>query len=263
MENYIIQEWVYLHLDKQLSHNDIASLYNVNRNTVQRNLSKLGISSINYQNKINHNILTFDKIDDEESAYWLGFIYADGCISNDGRFSVGLQHQDYWHLSKLRDYLMLDTPIYYNKNTKSFKLSTRNKTLVNNLMKLGVIPNKSLILTFPHSIDNNLIRHFIRGYFDGDGCISIYNKQMKTKISKIVCISLLGTKEFLEGIRLYSPIEFGKYVKNNNSENTLVLSTAHKKAYLFIDWLYSDSKIYLDRKFEKFKKVINMRNGNK
>lgn len=265
MNNYtteeMAKEWINLHVNEERSHTYIAKKYNVNRMTVGRVLKRFNINSTNFQNKIRYNIDKFSSIKTEEDAYWLGFIYADGCVSDDNRFEISLQYQDYWHLVKLRKCLMADLDIGYNKSNDSFRISLNNDIIVKNLKLLRVTPRKSLTLKFPENlISNNLIKHFIRGYFDGDGCISVYNKQCKTIITKRVTVSLLGTKDFLDIVRKYSPITFGKYVKNNGSENTLVLSTAHRKAITFIKWLYEDSTIYLDRKYNKFELALSLRN---
>ena len=65
----------------------------------------------------------------------------------------------------------------------------------------GCVPNKSLTLTFPSKdiVPSNLLRHFIRGYVDGDGCICV------TKPEKIE-LNVLGTKEFLQGVLDFLPL---------------------------------------------------------
>lgn len=254
----IIEEWYELHIKEKLSHVEIAKKYGVHRETVRRNFKKLNLKSYNYHNMIKHNKNKFSGIYTEEDAYWLGFIYADGYVSDNNDFEVSLKVSDIEHLKKLKNYLELKLDI--KQDDYRCRLVYRNRILVDNLKKLGVNPRKSLNLKFPKNINYDLIKHFIRGYFDGDGCVSIYNKKRKTKISKIVSISLLGTKEFLDGVRLHSPIKFGKYVKNNGSENTLVLNTAHKKAYIFLNWIYEDSTIYLDRKYNKYCIAHSLRN---
>ena len=249
----IVKEWHKLHIDNKLPHTEIASIYGVHRGTVRRNFKRFNLESHNYHNMIKHNKNKFSEIKTEEDAYWLGFIYADGYVSDKNDFEVSLMKADYKHLEKLRSYLELSTKVYVDDFR--CRLVYRNKILVDNLKRLGVRPRKSLTLAFPTQVPNNLVKDFIRGYFDGDGCLGLYKKQNKTKESVIVYMSVLGTKSFLEGVRKHSPVSFGKYVKNNGSENTLVLSTAHKKARTFAHWLYYDAAIYLDRKYKKFEKI--------
>ena len=255
----IVDEWYKLHIEKKLSHVEIAKLYNVNRNTVYRNFKRFNLKSFNYNNQIKHDPEKFTSIKTEEDAYWLGFIYADGCVSDEYEFEIGLKESDYLHLEKFRQFLNLTLTVKFKKSNNSCRIVYGNKIFTNNLKNLGVLPRKSLTLKFPYDkVPKELIRHFIRGYFDGDGCISIYKKGKYR--TETVCSSLLGTKDFLDGIRLHSPIQFGKYIKNNGSENTLVLSASHKKARTFINWLYEDSTIFLDRKYEKYKIAVLERN---
>ncbi len=44
--------------------------------------------------------------------------------------------------------------------------------MCNDLIGHGATIRKSLTLTFPTHLDEKLIKHFLRGYFDGDGCIN-------------------------------------------------------------------------------------------
>ena len=66
--------------------------------------------------------------------------------------------------------------------------------MFNDLIKQGCVPNKSLILTFPnkYQVPKNLINHFIRGYFDGDGSIYEYSKTHAGSISFIGTESVLN-----------------------------------------------------------------------
>jgi intein/homing endonuclease len=124
----------------------------------------------------------FDIINDEEKAYFLGLMYADGNnyvrIPHSYEVSIKLQEQDKYILEKFRDLLSPQTnlKLIIDKKIKTkyclFKINS--KILSHQLSELGCVPAKSLILEFPKFISNNLIHHFIRGYSDGDG--SIYSK---------------------------------------------------------------------------------------
>ena len=56
------------------------------------------------------------------------------------------------------------------------------------LIKKGVVPRKSLILTYPKYIPDELQRYFLRGYQDGDGGIFVYKNGGHT--------GFVGTEEF-------------------------------------------------------------------
>jgi intein/homing endonuclease len=126
-----------------------------------------------------------------------------------------------------------------------------NKNLWSVLNSYGCIPNKSLVLQFPkESIfkDKSLIRHFIRGYFDGDGCIT-YHKFIHCVTP---AISVLGTKDFLDKIIQYSNITSKFRHDDRHSEQTFSLEYNKENGIKLINWLYSDCTIYLDRKYNLF-----------
>lgn len=124
--------------------------------------------------------------------------------------------------------------------------------MFNVLTSYGCTQRKSLTLKFPNKNifkDKSLVRHFIRGYVDGDGCLSYGNKEHTR-----ACVSILGTKDFLEGIKN----EFNttsNYSKNSKDQDiTKVLSYNGKLGYAFSKYLYENSTIYLKRKYERYNK---------
>ena len=92
-----------------------------------------------------------------------------------------------------------------------------------------------------------LIIPFIRGYFDGDGCVYVG----KVGNYNTLGASLLGTKEMLNPIvELFYP---RKLIKNNDKNNvTYTYSLGALKAAGFLNTIYHNATIYLDRKFNKF-----------
>lgn len=224
--------------------------------TIIPNKNILGLSKSDKRFNFNK----FKIIDSEEKAYWLGFIYADGYISNEGFiFELGLQAKDVAHLHKFNRFMECnDNNVKYHpkitldKVYDGYRWNIKNEKLWNNLKTHGCVPNKSLILEFPDiSIfsDYSLIKHFIRGYWDGDGCISFTNK---TKI-----VSVLGTNMFLSEMKNYVPTLKDKNVLLHKNE-TYVIQTTHKKAYETLKFLYQDATIYLDRKYEKFLEICRL-----
>ena len=117
----------------------------------------------------------FEKIDSEEKAYWLGFLYADGYISfSENKIELSLAEKDVHHIEKFRDFLGINNRICYRPSVKAYRLSFRSDKCKQDLINQGCTPRKSLTLKFPTSkqVPYELIRHFIRGYFDGDGWFS-------------------------------------------------------------------------------------------
>ena len=238
----------------------LAKKYKVNRNILSERLKQLGIKIVNYQNIVKFNENIFDCIDTEEKAYWLGFIFADGYISSKRyNFELSLSSKDQNHLIKFNKFMghklnnikfgksILNEKVFYK-----VKWIVRNKHLWNILNSYGCTPRKSLTLKFPNIKifkSKDLIRHFIRGYFDGDGCISFSNKDH----TKIFC-NILGTEQFLNVLQNYIPFNHRALGYNNNDKmsKTRTISFSYKTANNFLNYLYKDSIIFLDRKYNKF-----------
>lgn len=259
----------YLFNNKQIGATTIAKKYGIPHTCLIDALHSIGEDVPNKQNETKFNEHIFDCIDTEEKAYWLGFIFADGYIDSSPLyenkksryvFELGLSNKDETHLIKF------NTFAEYNGNNikrKKVKLEGKifdccrwsivNKHLWNNLKDIGCLPNKSLILEFPYKIfkDPSLIRHFIRGYFDGDGSLGIYE-------NRISC-SCLGTKSMLDAIMQYSGFENIHYKHDKrHSENTYSFEFCSQKAITFLNYIYKDCNIYLDRKYNKYLEICRL-----
>lgn len=127
-----------------------------------------------------------------------------------------------------------------------------NKHLWNTLNNYGCIPNKSLVLEFPNKSifkSEHLIKHFIRGYFDGDGC---FTRQIHRTIVTPI-ISILGTPEFLNSLKELLPMETQVRHDKRHSEHTIILDFHKEEGIRFINYIYKEAKVYLDRKYKLYK----------
>lgn len=153
------------------------------------------------QTPINHN---YFKTWTHNMAYILGIWYADGCIfTNKGRgyyFSIKLNKKDKYLLQLILNDLNSLHNIYEN-NDGSVHITISSKTIYQDLIVLRGKENKSLSIILPN-VPDEYMHDFIRGYFDGDGCVTY--KKDKGYYSRYICS---GSKEFIEGIY--------KYLKNN------------------------------------------------
>lgn len=60
----------------------------------------------------------FENIDTEEKAYWLGFLYADGCVgSKESKVELSLAEKDLRHMEKFRSFIGIENKISYRPNT--------------------------------------------------------------------------------------------------------------------------------------------------
>lgn len=192
----------------------------------------------------------FSKIDNEQKAYWAGFIAADGNIRKDFlKMRIELNIQDKKHLEKFRRAIDGDNPIKESirPNNHSCYIDVNCKQLCLDLNDLGITPKKSLTLDVDfNKIPNELRHHFIRGYFDGDGSINCYQRSTTNYLEWE--ISFISSKKFLNKILKEFNKERGLYSCGNNFRFCF---KGKRDINDIINYLYKDATIYLDRKFEK------------
>lgn len=209
----------------------------------------------------------FQKIDTERKAYWLGFLYADGCVHD---YS---ENQNYVHIHlHPNDRYLLETFVKDLKSDRIVRTDNRGYAVLvvnsnkigKDLIKLGCVPRKSNILKFPTDdiVPRSLIKDFIRGYMDGDGCISTYMKLKKGRnIPSFICeIKFIGTYDMLDGINRYFKSE-KKILINRHSPTTYQISFAGRKYRDIVDSLYEDATIYMTRKKEKWDGFVTYMNN--
>lgn len=274
LEEQIIDSYI----NKNMSVDDIAREYNGKRNGVYGILKRYGIKRKGQTERVQKtkrikkiknrsrtrrkypvNEDFFDEINSEETAYFLGLIYADGYNSYKeggiGEVGISLQEQDREILEVFNNFVQPTKKLY--RKDSAFKageggihycVRISSKYMCKQLIKLGCPPRKSLILKFPDFIPDELMNHFIRGYFDGDGCIC------KDKKRGYYTVSIAGTHDFCDGIK--------NYIKNNpnissnklhkNGKIKILALTSVDRVNKFADWLYKDATIYMKRKYDKF-----------
>lgn len=214
----------------------------------------------------------FENIDSEEKAYFLGLIYADGNVIGN-LFQILLAEEDSNVLEILKNQIKPESRLYYYdrknpkwKNCKRF--SIMNKDIVKDLNKWGVVERKTYSkLTIPQ-IEKFLIKHFIRGFLDGDGFISCLESnyiRKKTGYTNYSVRKIIGftnsCKEFLEEISNFLKKELnvncGKFYNTNGTGSTISSYSLwfYRKNDInkIIDYLYKESNIYFERKYEKAK----------
>lgn len=191
----------------------------------------------------------------KEMAYWLGFIAADGNISLDkylrpNRLTVGLSSKDESHLLKLRTFLQSTHPIVKKKikdgkyETTTLRIASRR--LCQKLFNLGIVDKKSLILLWP-KIPKKYEADFTRGYFDGDGSLTI------RKDTKFPVVVILGTMDILSNIIKIANCK-GSIRQHNKSNVFRIYYHGNKSAKGFLDYIYKNSteNTRLSRKFLKY-----------
>jgi hypothetical protein len=137
----------------------------------------------------------FESIDGELSAYWLGFLTADGSIVSRASYSVQLELQegDRGHVQKFLDFVGSNAPIVDHATWAGSqpRATVSSRRMVESLIRLGVVPNKSLVASPCEAVPLGLRRHYWRGVVDGDG--GIYDHGMYWTIE------LTGTRAMCDG----------------------------------------------------------------
>lgn len=212
----------------------------------------------------------FEIIDTEEKAYWLGFIVADGYI-NSRKNTVGicLDIKDTKHLEKFKKSIKYSGNIFTRKSrfsvehpyTEKAILEIYSKKLVENLENLGITPEKSKNMGRISSVPPELFNHFVRGVVDGDGCIFETYVSNKKRPNKYYSpgITIVGAKKLLEQICEYIPDSPKTLPKDKRTNFTHILYLRSKLRFKKIyDYLYHNSSIHLDRKYDKANNIINL-----
>jgi len=256
----------------------IARLYKMHSSSVRQLLINRGIklkSSSETSRRYDLDQTFFDTIDTEEKAYFLGLLYADGCNhTENNETTISLQEEDVDILEKFRLAVRSSAPIrpndynhrkYGRKRIRIFSMCS--KRICNRLSELGCVKAKSLVLKFPTSdqVPSHLIRHFVRGYFDGDGCFvsTRIGRKLSSSGYQQWSIGIVSTENFCKGLQAIAESQvgistyLGKRHKDRDDTNRNFNISGNKQVTKFMDWLYKDATVYLLRKKAKYEAAVN------
>lgn len=257
-ELYIVSTFV----NNEKSIRAIAKEFNTSRSVIVRILKKHNIdiesSSNKHGRKYFFDEFYFDEIDSEAKAYWFGFLYADGFLSNGNMIGCRLNSKDEKHLLLfLNDIHISKNLLSYNKKTDSCGFLLTSQKMYDSLFKKGFSQKKSYDNTsLPFEcIKENLKKYFILGFLDGDGYVSFSSKGKQ--LAGIVSNNEELIKAFVKYINIYMGEDF---CRASNTDGYFRIRLATNKAKYFLDWLYKDSCIHLDRKYETY---LQMKIGTK
>ena len=199
----------------------------------------------------------FEKIDNEEKAYFLGLLIADGNVfkDNTGRqasISITLDLEDEYILLKFKEVLQANTNIGYDGRGCG-QIAVRSDIIANDLQQYGVVPRKSL-LTYLPNIEDKYMNHLMRGILDGDGSIRAQQTDINNRFAHH--ISFCGSRQLMEDISNYCKklnlnIIPKVYIYQNRNLSDIKIQNK-EDMYTFGEWLYKDATIYLTRKKDKY-----------
>lgn len=245
-----------------LSSYKIGNKLELERTTITRILkrNKIEIRKSNdrfYTYQINDNF--FEKIDNESKAYFLGLMVADGCVRNNGSVGINLQESDLHILELFKKELEYSGPILDISRTKKNpnwanqrNLHFTSKKISEDLQKYGLIQNKTHSTYFP-DIPEELHPHFIRGVFDGDGCICFTGGKY--------IFNIAGNNLLVEKIQeiLIEKCNLNKttirHPKKEAPNVSVMVYAGNRQVKRIGEYLYKDANFYIQRKYDKFKQI--------
>jgi DNA-binding CsgD family transcriptional regulator len=230
---------------------------------------QFGASTVNVRNILLKNNVTlreqkeysvnknyFDTIDTEEKAYFFGWLVTDGAVTGN---CVRLKITDREVVENFKKALEYEGPIYIQQpkgtNKKvQYILAVVRKELAARLTKNGCMQNKTFQLTFPGEdiVPQYLMRHFLRGVLEGDGCIGVEKDRNRWRVS------ISGCTAFIEGMGIFLKQLFDlKYAitQHKNIVQFRLWDKHHIKT--FLDYIYSDTSLYLTRKYLLYQNFLS------
>lgn len=253
-------EWKSLYASG-LSFAKIGKLHGVSQGTVHRHLALSGIRlrepfelahrCVLKKHTLNEN--AFDCIDTQECAYWLGFLLADGYVSQKHRkLSINLQRRDAGHLYKLKSFLGATHGVNFHKQTY-YEGSIANFTVTSGaltakLRSHGMIAGNKTIADVPQA----LVRHYLRGAVDGDGTVRTQlTKRKRGGVKYESVVELVGTLETMELFRGYCISIVNTKASIEKRIGMYCYRLKGPMALDVIESLYRNSSVSLTRKAER------------
>ena len=241
---------------------------------LRNRLHELGVNTNVSQRKYRYKISTssrkysfnehyFDNIESEHQAYWLGFLMSDGYNhESKSQVSLRLHIQDIEILQKFKEDLQYtgEISVINRGNTQYCDLTLCSPIFSEALTRLGCVQGKTYTLEFP-KLQDHLLNHFLRGYFDGDGCISITQRSNRKEGSMQYQLNFVGKDSVILKIQDIICKNTGVFkTKLRNRKNSFancISWCGRKVCFKILQYLYKDSTIYLNRKYNKYLQIGN------
>ena len=249
---------------------DIANQYELSICNLRNWLKKQKEVNWRGRKRISVNECYFDDIDTPNKAYIVGFISADGHVDNELRpgISIQLQERDKQILQEIKKELsyMGEIRDCCKRTSKSgikkySRLRICSKKLANTLTSYGIHNKKTYGFSLPSCISKNNFRHFLRGYFDGDGCLYVKANEGKSSgpryAATIVCEKSFAC-QLHSLLSEWLGITFRIVQQKSKIIRCLVIDSA-LSVEKFMTWLYDEGGMKLNRKYEKFLEMKELR----
>lgn len=174
---------------------------------------------------------------------------------------ISIHEKDYNHLEKFRDFMKSNVNIVKFTNDSGFSkdaptpmcaISFNSEEMAQDLINLGIVPKKSLILE-PPKIEPQYYLPYILGYFDGDG--TIYKTNHDTEFT----VGFIGSLPTISWINEITGLNATLEQRRKNSDTYYIRCGGINKPYNLLKPLYESTNVHLDRKYKLFKELENSR----
>lgn len=209
----------------------------------------------------NHN---YFQTENKNMAWLLGFIASDGSIEKDRNvIKISLSSVDREVLEKIRKEISLESEVKDYVDSAGFsksKLQWSSEQHKKDLASYGIIPQKTFSLKCPNKLSDKFIIDYIRGYWDGDGSITIIRNNYNSLEWQITS----ATKEILEFFVDYlykkyniPKVKIHEFIRDNHPLYLLQYSTKSSlKLYHLMYDNVAKTDLYIARKKEKYDKIV-------
>ena len=273
-----IEDIIRLYTEEKMSINKLKPMFKLQHEDIKQVLIDNGIQPRSHRDSrksYDYDETYFSNINTPDKAYWLGFIYADGFITKREQgspvFGITLAEQE--PLDKINKAMKSNKKIGVYKKTNSYsdksieyKLAFTSQQLVSDLEKWGCVENKTFKLKFPEFLSEDLVPHFVRGYFDGDGSIYLHTQKANNKEYTMLGAQFSGIHDFLnEMIKHFNFLnEDEKCLYQDTRKQTdcwRIQLNSNLRALKLYHYMYKDCPmdICLSRKRNKFEDFIKER----
>lgn len=244
--------------DSGLTVEEISSETGIPKTSVWHILESGGIpkrqAKIREHLRIPLNERSFDIINDEATAYWLGFLYADGSTSQYTTI-ITLSTRDEGHLEKFLNFVESGTTIKRWDRSPISPMSTimiSDVYLASRLRSLGIIPRRTNIKATLSNLPARLERDFIRGYFDGDGWVS---KNIDNPL-----LGFTGRFDIITWVEqaIAKDLNLRRRSIRKNKSSYEIRYDGKNITSSIGQWFYKDATIWLERKHKLFSQWIQL-----
>ena len=244
---------------------DMAKFFKVTKRTVPALLKIRGINTAR-KNRYTLNEHYFDKVDTERKAYWLGYLFADGFVGNEkfNNIVFSQKQSDGYIVKEFANDIeftgktrISKRPGGFENSGKSVVLNFSSEIMAKALGHLKMYTCKSMTIEDLPPIKDDLMRHFVRGYFDGDGSVSRHLKYINKKGKSIYSrhCDMIGTQPFLE--KIASLVSAESFFSDSHTPGMKYLNFNKIDSMTSLyHYMYDGATVYLKRKFNIWNDIM-------